>query len=281
MQTKKFFNDARETLNKFGPEILTGLAIIFTGMAIKSAIDHAEEATKVNMEYTADVKELNDTYKEDPETKSGRYPWGSKDLNALVKQRKLQRNIELVLAYKWSFIFGFSSAVCMACSTKLSGSKIAAAYALAKLNEDKLKIALEKAKEFFGEDGANKLENKIMEELAINKNAPFVSTKNPGLNQPEIFVDGYTGAWVETTRKNILTSIQRAKDELSKNHALSYKRWLVIFGYPSVDNDFIDIGWNVFKPFDAEIVDEMVGDKVMHYIKYKNKPMQNFMHMTK
>ncbi len=272
MQTKKFFNDARETLNKFGPEILTGLAIIFTGMAIKSAIDHAEEAVEIKKNYKADAFEAYKTNEENSDPDS---------MKKIMRSKKLQRNIELALAYKWSFIFGFSSAVCMACSTKLSGSKIAAAYALAKLNEDKLKIALEKAKEFFGEDGANKLENKIMEELAINKNAPFVSTKNPGLNQPEVFVDGYTGAWVETTRENILTSIQRAKDELSKNHALSYKRWLVIFGYPSVDNDFNDIGWNVFKPFDAEIVDEMIGDKVMHYIKYKNKPMQNFMHMTK
>lgn len=281
MKNIKFVDDVKNVLDKFGPEILTGLGIIFTGLAIKSAIDVAEEATEVDMEYRADVKELTETYKENPENGTGRYPWGSKDLNKLLKQRKLQKHIEKALVYKWSFIFGFSSAVCMICSTKISGAKLGAALALAKLNEDKLKIALEKTKEMFGEDGEKTLKDKIVEELAIKNDIPLTSTKNPDLNEPEIFVDSYTGAWIETTRENINHAAEEAKRQLSKNHTLPYRKWYMILGLPGDATNITNIGWNVFNPFDIEIVDKQIGNKMMHNIIYKNEPKQDFYHMTR
>lgn len=281
MKNIKFVDDVKNVLDKFGPEILTGLGIIFTGLAIKSAIDSAEEATEVDMEYRADVKELTETYKENPENGTGRYPWGSKDLNKLLKQRKLQKHIEKALVYKWSFIFGFSSAVCMICSTKISGAKLGAALALAKLNEDKLKIALEKTKELFGEDGEKTLKDKIVEELAIKNDIPLTNTKNPDLNEPEIFVDSYTGAWIETTRENINHAAEEAKRQLSKNHTLPYRKWYMILGLPGDATNITNIGWNVFNPFDIEIVDKQIGNKMMHNIVYKNEPKQDFYHMTR
>ena len=281
MKNIKFVDDVKNVLDKFGPEILTGLGIIFTGLAIKSAIDSAEEATEVDMEYRADVKELTETYKEKPENGTGRYPWGSKDLNKLLKQRKLQKHIEKALVYKWSFIFGFSSAVCMICSTKISGAKLGAALALAKLNEDKLKIALEKTKEMFGEDGEKTLKDKIVEELAIKNDIPLTSTKNPDLNEPEIFVDSYTGAWIETTRENINHAAEEAKRQLSKNHTLPYRKWYMILGLPGDATNITNIGWNVFNPFRIEIVDKQIGNKMMHNIVYMNEPRQDFYRMTK
>lgn len=272
MKNIKFVDDVKNILDKFGPEILTGLGIICTGLAIKSAIDVAEEATEVEMTYRADMKNLEEMTE------------GSPDQDAVkktIKTRKLQKHIEKALVYKWSFIFGFSSALCMICSTKLSGSKLAAAYALAKLNEDKLKIALEKTKEMFGEDGEKSLKSKIIEELAIDKNAPFDSTKNPELNEPDIFVDSFTGAWIETTRENIDNAAKEANRQLLKNHTLPYRKWLMIVGLPGDICSITNVGWNVFNPFEIEIVDEQIGNKIMHVIKYKNEPRQDFYHMTR
>lgn len=286
MKNIKFVDDVKNVLDKFGPEILTGLGIIFTGLAIKSAIDVAEEATEVDMEYRADVKELTETYKENPENGTGRYPWGSKDLNKLLKQRKLQKHIEKALVYKWSFIFGFSSAVCMICSTKLSGSKIAAAYALAKLNEDKLKIALEKTKEMFGEDGEKAIKNKIADELMVKNDKPIALTKNPELNQPEVFTDAYTGNWLGGTKEGLEIARQKAISELQKNHVLSHKRWLMILGVPYENLKTMkidDVGWNVFNPFDFDLeeLDVKFNGRNVYRILYKNEATSRYRDMTK
>lgn len=274
MKNIKFVDDVKNVLDKFGPEILTGLGIIFTGLAIKSAIDAAEEATEVDMEYRADVKELEESFEKCIEQ-------GRPEIKKTLKTRKLQKHIEKALVYKWSFIFGFSSAVCMICSTKISGAKLGAALALAKLNEDKLKIALEKAKEMFGEDGEKTLKDKIVEELAIKNDIPLTSTKNPDLNEPEIFVDSYTGAWIETTRENINHAAEEAKRQLSKNHTLPYRKWYMILGLPGDATNITNIGWNVFNPFEIEIVDKQIGNKIMHNIIYRNEPKQDFYHMTR
>lgn len=274
MKNIKFIDDVKNVLDKFGPEILTGLGIIFTGLAIKSAIDAAEEATEVDMEYRVDVKELEESFEKCIEQ-------GRPEVKKALKTRKLQKHIEKALVYKWSFIFGFASATCMICSTKISGAKLGAALALAKLNEDKLKIALEKTKEMFGEDGEKTLKDKIVEELAIKNDIPLTSTKNPDLNEPEIFVDSYTGAWIETTRENINHAAEEAKRQLSKNHTLPYRKWYMILGLPGDATNITNIGWNVFNPFEIEIVDKQIGNKMMHNIVYKNEPKQNFYHMTR
>ena len=283
MKNFKFFDETKNILNKFGPEILSGLAVIFTGLAIKSAIDKAEEATEVKMEYAADVKELTETYTENSENGTGRYPWGNKDLNGLLKQRKLQKNIELALVYKWSFIFGFASATCMICSTKLSGSKLAAAYALAKLNEDKLKIALEKSKELFGEDAKDKLEEKIAGEMLIKSNAPFAGDNDICAEDELLFEDGSTGIPIRTTMANIDRAKKDALDILKKNHTLSYKKWLMILGVNKeyVNNVGVNTGWNVLHPFDFELSEFQMGDVSAYLIKYTNAPIVNFYHMTK
>lgn len=274
MKNIKFVDDVKNILDKFGPEILTGLGIICTGLAIKSAIDAAEEATEVEMEYAADIKELEESFAKSIEQ-------GRPEVKKALKTRKLQKHIEKALVYKWSFIFGFSSALCMICSTKLSGSKIAAAYALAKLNEDKLKIAVEKTKEMFGADGEKTLKDKIVEELAIENDTPLVSTNNPHMNQPEKFVDSYTGAWIETTRENIDEAAKEANRQLLKNHTLPYRKWYMILGLPGDACAVTNIGWNVFNPFEIEIVDKQIGNAVMHVIEYKNAPTQDFYHMTR
>lgn len=274
MKNIKFVDDVKNVLDKFGPEILTGLGIICTGLAIKSAIDAAEEATEVEMEYRADVKELEESFEKCIEQ-------GRPEVKKALKTRKLQKHIEKALVYKWSFIFGFSSALCMICSTKLSGSKIAAAYALAKLNEDKLKIALEKTKELFGEDGEKTLKDKIVEELAFENDTPVVSTKNPNLNEPELFMDSYTGWTIETTRENVENAAKEANRQLLKNHTLPYRKWYMILGLPGDYPVITNIGWNVFNPFEIEIVDKQIGSKVVHSIEYKNAPTQDFYHMTR
>lgn len=280
MKNFKFVNDVKDVLDKFGPEILTGFGIIFTGLAIKSAIDKAEEATNANMECKADCMELE----QEAEVRT----IGSEDLKKSIKSRKLQKNIELVMIYKWSLIFGVASAACVICSNRLSGSKLAAAYALAKLNEDKLKIALAKTKELLGEDGEKTIKDTIAEELAVKTDAPLVCTKNPELNQPEVFIDEGTGAWMKTTMENMEAARQKAISELQKNHVLSYKRWLTILGYPyeelrrnklNVNNQ----GWNTFHPFDIKIVQlsEKYDGRPMYRIEYKNDAQINYREMTK
>ena len=114
MKNIKFVDDVKNILDKFGPEILTGLGIICTGLAIKSAIDVAEEATEVEMTYRADMKNLEEMTE------------GSPDQDAVkktIKTRKLQKHIEKALVYKWSFIFGFSSALCMKISSRLHSKR--------------------------------------------------------------------------------------------------------------------------------------------------------------
>lgn len=272
MKNIKFVDDVKNVLDKFGPEILTGLGIIFTGLAIKSAIDAAEEATEVEMTYRAEMKEFEEMTEGSPDQEA---------VKKTIKTRKLQKHIEKALVYKWSFIFGFSSALCMICSTKLSGSKIAAAYALAKLNEDKLKIAIEKTKEMFGEDGEKSLKDKIVEELAFENDTPVVSTKNPELNEPELFMDSYTGWTIETTRENVENAAKEANRQLLKNHTLPYRKWYMILGLPGDYPVITNIGWNVFNPFEIEIVDKQIGSKIVHSIEYKNAPTQDFYHMTR
>ena len=278
MKNIKFVNDVKDVLDKFGPEILTGLGIIFTGLAIKSAIDQAVEATNAEMECKADCMELE---KEAQEGGSG-----SEELTKALRTRKFQKNIELLMIYKWSLIFGTASAVCMICSTKLSGSKIAAAYALAKLNEDKLKIALEKTKEMFGEEGEKEIKNKIADELAMKNDKPLAFTKNPELNQPEVFRDGWIGTWMMSTKENVEVARQKAIAELQKNHVLSYKRWLMILGIPYdnlKDIKISDIGWNTFNPFDFELVetDEKLEGRPVYRIIYKNDALMSYRNMTK
>ena len=41
MKNIKVINEVKNILDKFGPEILTGCAIIFSGLAIKAAMDKA------------------------------------------------------------------------------------------------------------------------------------------------------------------------------------------------------------------------------------------------
>ena len=200
MKNLKFVNDIRDVLDRFGPEILTGCGIIFTGLAIKSAIDKAEEATEVKQTYDAEIKDFEEMTEDSTDQIS---------VKKTIRTRKLQKNIELVMIYKWSLIFGVASAACVICSNRLSGSKLAAAYALAKLNEDKLKIALAKTKELLGEDGEKTIKDTIAEELAVKTDAPLVCTKNPELNQPEVFIDEGTGAWMKTTMENMEAARQK------------------------------------------------------------------------
>ena len=277
MKNIKFVDDVKNVLDKFGPEILTGLGIIFTGLAIKSAIDAAEEATEVDMTYRAEMKEFEEMTEASPDQAA---------VKKTIKTRKLQKHIEKALVYKWSFIFGFSSAICMICSTKLSGSKIAAAYALAKLNEDKLKIALEKTKEMFGEDGEKAIKNKIADELMVKNDKPIALTKNPELNQPEVFTDAYTGNWLGGTKEGLEIARQKAISELQKNHVLSHKRWLMILGVPYENLKTMkidDVGWNVFNPFDFDLeeLDVKFNGRNVYRILYKNEATSRYRDMTK
>ena len=272
MKSFKIIDETKNIINKFGPEILTGVSIIFTGLAIKAAIDKAEEAVEVKMNYRAEMADFNEITESSPDQDA---------VKKTLKTKKIQKNIELALVYKWAIIFGIGSAICMICSTKLSGSKLAAAYALAKLNEDKLKIALEKTKEMFGDDAEKDIQNKITEELAIKNDAPRVCTDNPNLDEPTIFIDSYTGAWFESTMQKVQSSIETAKVYLSKNHTLSYNKWWAINGLPHDACYISNIGWNVFNPFDATIEDIKIGDKTYKTVTYKNKPDNNFYHMTK
>lgn len=274
MKNIKFFDETKNILNKFGPEILSGLAVIFTGLAIKSAMDKAEDAVEVKERYNEEIKNFNEMTESSADQEAAK---------KTLKTMKLQKNIELALVYKWSFIFGFSSAVCMVSSTKLSGSKLAAAYALAKLNEDKLKIALEKSKELFGEDAKEKLENKIAEGMMVKSTAPFAGDDDICAEDELLFEDGNTGIPIRTTMANIDRAKKDATDILKKNYKLSYKKWLTILGVPKeyVNNVGINTGWNVLHPFDFELSEFQMGDVSAYLIKYKNEPIANFYHMSK
>ena len=271
MKNVKFVDNVKEILNKFGPEILSGAAIIFTGLAIVETMRKAEEAVETKKTYEAEMESFNEMTEDSPDQEA---------VKKIIKTQKLQKNIELALIYKWALIFGIGSAVCMICSTKLSGSKLAAAYALAKLNEDKLKIGMEKVKELVGEEKAKDVECEVANELAKKNDIPFDCDDKPNPGE-EYFIDKINGNWLIGTKEDIEQAAAQAEDELKRNHTLSYGRWLYILGHPfPYEADVGNTGWNIFRPFKMHIEKRKLGNKTYNYIIYDNAPKEKFKEMN-
>lgn len=268
----KIIDKVKKVGDQFGPEILMILAGVATIAAVIDAMSHAKDAAEIKERCEDDILDLSNMQSQ-AECKPG-------SIEKEIKNRKIQKNIELFGIYKWTYLLCLVSLISMFASSKISSIRIAELLALAKLNEDKLKIALKNAKDVLGEDGEEKLKKKIAEELALSKDAPFEVTKNPGLHKPETFIDSDTGAWIESTREDIRRAAEVAEEELKRNHTLSYRKWLMIMGVPDVIAS-ANRGWNVFKPFKIRLDDAYVGDKPVVYIMYENQPESDFYKMTK
>lgn len=247
------FKGVKKIADDYGPEILCGFSIISIGMMGFSAFKASRKVTEIKNEFDAKIEEAKKGENADNE----------------VKNLKAARFFRYVLAYKYVGLFGLIAILTELGANKIQGSKIAGLTMALAASEEKIKKGCKKLKEKFGDEEFDKLRNEFFQDDVKEKldEAPFDTDEIvPG---SELFYDTYLSFMFWAPEQQIRDAIDKAGDEIKRNHRLSYNKWRGFCGLEDCPAGK-DPEWNSLNPFYAEIGSMVVDGRTVKTIDYKD-----------
>ena len=278
MNNKSFMSSVWKFVDANAPALATGGSLIGLGLSLFFAYKAAKNAAAEQEKYEARIEEIEQEVKEEKITEEE-----AKEEKTRAKIGHVASN---VLIYRFSLLSGIGSGFLAILSNWLSSKTILGLTTLAIASGDKLKIAMDKAKELIGEDKFQKFQESIDKEFVVDraknqKNIkPEVSSiiVGSGVNDDdkETVWDTYTG-YPFRIHPGIL------KDAIAQGMALSqldfgtWRGMLGLYGPCMMGND---LTWTASNPFHAEIKcikipNENGEDRIIKALYYKNKPKEN------
>ena len=282
---KNIFSSIKSALDHNAPTIATFGSIVGVGLTIFFMHRASSEAARAEDSYNRKHVDLVGKYatEEKPDGTLVVPAEKEKEFKEEVARAKMDKNMRLVIIYRWALLSGFSSIALALLSNYLNGMQIAGLGTLLALNQDKLQKGGEKLKEMIGEEKFKEFQENIEKDILgekIANNTAKVETSRHSSDDDTPFEDykeycvPWSGERYRAPQKLVESMIEKGNEMFNgKATYLTYDAWRGMLRIPSAPawHPYV---WNANHPFKAHIgrVD-FDGGVCMDAIIFDNRPV--------
>lgn len=225
------FNKLGNYLKDNGPAVATVGSMVCTALAIIFAIKNAEHGATAKEMYEDEKKDIQEM------------PIADRKPEDELRNKAVYA-INIVHAYKETFIFGAGAIILAGVANKMNAKTIAGLSAVVAMNEEKIKKIYKKANEIYGGGAAPDLKEAVDADVPPfdpdDMHKAKTSRRKEKKEQMERYFDTFSGQTFWEYPSRFEAAVQRARDRYDADHGfLSWNKWDSIRGLP--DNTALGI----------------------------------------
>lgn len=209
--------------------------------AIYSAYKASEEVSEINEDYVEEKEKID----------SEAISEGEKATK--TKEIKTNRNIKLILAYKYVLLCGGGAIGLTLLTQYLNGITITGLTALAISKENQIKALLKNGKELVGEEKMKEIEDKSLEDLISEKFFGDSTARRVSPRNGHLVIDTDSATMFQINMNDLNDVLERAEEYCERNHGLSQHKFFEMLGFVETPTDAREKWWGPTKPFKAHI----------------------------
>ena len=209
--------------------------------AIYAAFKASDEVSTTNKTYVENKKQI--------ETEAI-----SEDEKAVkLKDLKTNRNVKLILAYKYVLLLGGSAIGLTLLTQYLNGITITGLTALAISKENEIKAMLKNGKEMIGEEKFKEIEDKSLEDIISEKFFGDSNARRVSPRDGHLVIDTDSATIFQINEDDLIGVLQHAEDYCNRNHGLSQAKFFEMLGFVESPTNAREKWWGPNRPFKAHV----------------------------